>query len=97
MQTMKQWAIFFIISCVCAVCNYVGFGVYSSLGYAGKTDSVLFKVLGVVQQILWLPLGLLENTKFATILEWNYPAMMFVNSFIAVGIIYFIVFQFKKS
>ncbi|MBI3617720.1 MAG: hypothetical protein HY210_05840 [Candidatus Omnitrophica bacterium] len=93
---MKKMFIFFVLAVLQAVCNYYSFGFASAMVSSGKSNIILFKFLSIVNYIFWLPLGLLGHTKYGMILEWNYPAMVIVNSFIAVGIIYYFSSLFHK-
>ena len=92
---LKHVIIYLVATFFHATANYVTFGIASSLGTAGKTGTFLFKALEVVGNILWLPLGLLQNTKLSSLFE-NYTLMLILNSLLAVGMVYFIVLNILK-
>ncbi len=94
---MRKIILYFILVLLQAACNYYTFAFSSAIGNSLKPNVIILKLLGIVNYIFWLPLGLLGHTKYGMILEWNYPAMIFVNSFLAVGIIYFVVFYLKNK
>lgn len=91
---VRNFLIFLFISLIHAFCNYFNFIFLSSIDYDGKAGIIL-RMLQIIGSILWLPMEVLSFTKFWYILEWNYPAMLIVNSFIAGGIFYMLIF-FKK-
>lgn len=88
---MKRFAVFFIFVFLQVACNYYSFGFLSAIGTSAKPNPIMLKIFTVINYILWMPLGLIGHTKYGMVLEWNYPLMVIVNAFLAVGIIYFLV------
>ncbi len=94
---MHKIFIFFALVLLQSACNYYSLAFSLAIGYSTKPNVVVFKILGVINYIFWLPLGLLGHTKYGMTLEWNYPIMVVINGFLAVGIMYLLILNFKRQ
>lgn len=96
-ELVRKCSVLLVLVFLQAGCNYYSFGFLSAIAYSSKPNVIMLNLFYVINYILWLPLGLLGHTKYGMLLEWNYPAMMFVNAFFAVGIIYYSISLFARK